>query len=71
MIPPFVTRENGELVIRGANIVWYTMMVQGIAYAALVFYLIGERIIRHRRKGTRITLTTSNGYLDGDYERIL
>jgi hypothetical protein len=68
---PFVTQENGEAVIRGANIIWYTMMVQFVAYFALGLYLWVEHVKKLRRRATRVTLTMSNSEMNGEYEKVL
>lgn len=67
---PFINRENGELVIRGANIVWYTMMVQFVVYLALGLYLGIEHFKKLQRRKTRVTLTMSNSDMNGEYERV-
>lgn len=71
MIFPFMNKENGELVIRGMNIVWFTLFVQSTCIVAFSAVAVKQYIIDRRRKATRITLTMSNGGMSGEYEKVL
>lgn len=73
MIPvPFVTYENGDMVIRGAwNILWYTFLVQGMCLIAVGAVAVKEYFHDRRRRATRITITTSNSDMSGEYEKVL